>query len=92
MSHSANFARREVEHIGWIMGRDGLKPDPKKIEAMVQMAEQIKELQNATTGKATMNPPQIEVASPEGLLNGTGEAERMTLRPHPGTNGATTLH
>ena len=40
---------------------------------------QIKELQNATTGKATMNPPQIEVASPDGLLNGTGEAERMTL-------------
>ena len=41
--------------------------------------EQIKELQSVTTGKAAANPPQIEVASPDGAANGSGEAEKMSL-------------
>ena len=40
---------------------------------------QIKELQNVTTGKSGLNPPQIEVASPEGIANGNGDAEKMSL-------------
>ena len=40
---------------------------------------QIKELQNVTAGKSGLNPPQIDVASPEGIANGNGDAEKMSL-------------
>ena len=30
------FARRELEYVGWIVNREGHRPDPKKVEAICE--------------------------------------------------------
>ena len=60
------------------MMNGGMRTSVKEEEDEEKDAE-IKELQQVTTGKPALKPPQIEVASVETLPNGAGDAEKMSL-------------
>ena len=64
---------KEISYVGHIIGKDGLKPDPRKVEAIIKMdppkdKEELQRFLSMTTYVAKSIPNYSKVAAPLRIL------------------------
>ena len=69
----SQIKRKEISYVGHIIGKDGLKPDPKKVEAIVNMKapkdkEELQRFLGMTTYLTKFIPNYSQVAAPLRVL------------------------
>ena len=71
--HKSQIKRKEIHYVGHIIGRDGLKPDPKKVGAMINMnapkdKEEMQRFLGMTTYLAKFLPNYSQIVAPLRIL------------------------